>query len=117
MAWTARAEGTQAKSIGILPGLERSRRGARLPYARLPPSASGTNRFTFHKAPVASAIAYFADLSSDTAWTFAHQPKRDDDRIKVVIRTIENWNAVEYGNRFVELRGRHSWFGGSAEKA
>lgn len=115
-AWTARAEGAQGTAIGILLGLEQGRRGAR--PAVLRDAAAKRLGYesvdTFRKAPEASAIAYFADLIESYCIDYVRQPKRDDDRIEIAMRAIENLNAVEYGELVRRLRARYTWFGGGS---
>jgi hypothetical protein len=110
--WTARAEGAQGTASGILLGLEQGRRGARPSVLRevAAKRLGYASTDTFRKAPEASAIDYFADLIESYCIDFAHQPKRDDERIETALKAIENLNAVEYGELIRRLRARYAWF-------
>ena len=110
--YMTRSDGAQGTAIGILLGLEQGRRGANPRVLReVAATRLGYQSVdTFRKKPELNAIATFADLIESYCIDIANQPKRDDDRIEVAMRAIENLNAREYGELIRRLRARYQWF-------
>lgn len=110
--YTTRSEGAQGTAIGLLLGLEQGRRGANPRVLReLASQRLGYHSVdTFRKKPELNAIATFADQIESYCIEFETMPKRDDDRIEVAMRAIENLNAREYGELVRRLRARYTWF-------